>query len=540
MRGETLGGICALALSTSVAAQPFLEVPYLTTQSPQVFRDLFARSRCGTVRMVMLGDSQETSPGGAGAVYVPRLQYEFWSRIGNAPESPWMQLGISTGGGTPWADWLWRGGNNLGGVTESRLDATAVPPGLSPAKTSTTNGGNVNANQVYGNMLMLQHDCAHVSPAAALSSFAPFFDMLDPIYLDVLAATNPSSGEVRVRVTPSPTSQIGFYHPTTTMYDSSMGLESATPGLRTQRFGPLPMGSGTYMQVELSGTDPSKFTDLVSARFVNGADPKGWAITSLSRGGYKALDIEYFHDGCGPMIAALDPAAAVLSYGANDASGYTPPPDSGRITPARYRADLESLIAFLRMHVRADLPVILVSDPARTDLPDAEASACLDAQPGIHRDIALSDPLVCALNSRRLTHEAGWTPANAAPYLTDGVHYSPIGARLKAQVEAAALFGAFFPPLADCNTNGIDDACDIASGTSHDLNADGVPDECACDPDVNCDLALNGIDVEVQERAIGGDVTDYCFPDPDYNRDFALNGLDVAAVEEGVGGGDCP
>jgi len=31
----------------------------------------------------------------------------------------------------------------------------------------------------------------------------------------------------------------------------------------------------------------------------------------------------------------------------------------------------------------------------------------------------------------------------------------------------------------DCNGNGIDDAADIASGTSSDANLDGVPDECA-------------------------------------------------------------
>lgn len=33
-------------------------------------------------------------------------------------------------------------------------------------------------------------------------------------------------------------------------------------------------------------------------------------------------------------------------------------------------------------------------------------------------------------------------------------------------------------PITDCNGNGIDDAQDIASGTSDDVNADGIPDEC--------------------------------------------------------------
>jgi glucose/arabinose dehydrogenase len=32
--------------------------------------------------------------------------------------------------------------------------------------------------------------------------------------------------------------------------------------------------------------------------------------------------------------------------------------------------------------------------------------------------------------------------------------------------------------ITDCNMNGVHDSCDIASGTSQDVNADGIPDEC--------------------------------------------------------------
>lgn len=67
-----------------------------------------------------------------------------------------------------------------------------------------------------------------------------------------------------------------------------------------------------------------------------------------------------------------------------------------------------------------------------------------------------------------------------------------------------------------------------------------TPPPAGCDGDVNCDLALNGLDVEVQELAIGGDMTDFCQSNPDFNGDFALNGLDVEAVEQVVGGGPCP
>ncbi len=47
---------------------------------------------------------------------------------------------------------------------------------------------------------------------------------------------------------------------------------------------------------------------------------------------------------------------------------------------------------------------------------------------------------------------------------------------------------AFAPPPTDCNGNGIDDATDIASGTSYDDNENVVPDECEkLAGDLNCD-----------------------------------------------------
>jgi hypothetical protein len=38
--------------------------------------------------------------------------------------------------------------------------------------------------------------------------------------------------------------------------------------------------------------------------------------------------------------------------------------------------------------------------------------------------------------------------------------------------------GTVFLPTADCNSNGVPDGCDIASGTSTDFNNNGIPDEC--------------------------------------------------------------
>uniref|UniRef100_UPI00322020C5 hypothetical protein n=1 Tax=Thermogutta sp. TaxID=1962930 RepID=UPI00322020C5 len=56
-----------------------------------------------------------------------------------------------------------------------------------------------------------------------------------------------------------------------------------------------------------------------------------------------------------------------------------------------------------------------------------------------------------------------------SPYVDTVCPGSMVQASLRYLVDSPAL---------DCNTNGVPDECDIASGTSQDCNANGVPDEC--------------------------------------------------------------
>ena len=67
----------------------------------------------------------------------------------------------------------------------------------------------------------------------------------------------------------------------------------------------------------------------------------------------------------------------------------------------------------------------------------------------------------------------------------------------------------------DCNGNGIDDAVDIAGGTSGDCNANGIPDE--------CDIAAG-----VLEDANGNGVPDLCDCPVDLTGDGVLDFFDVA------------
>ncbi|MBX3358707.1 MAG: PQQ-dependent sugar dehydrogenase [Phycisphaeraceae bacterium] len=51
------------------------------------------------------------------------------------------------------------------------------------------------------------------------------------------------------------------------------------------------------------------------------------------------------------------------------------------------------------------------------------------------------------------------------------------------------------PNPADCNGNGVSNRCDIAAGTSLDVNQDGIPDECHCPADWDGDGVVAPADV---------------------------------------------
>ena len=88
-----------------------------------------------------------------------------------------------------------------------------------------------------------------------------------------------------------------------------------------------------------------------------------------------------------------------------------------------------------------------------------------------------------------------------------GLGLSDPGYRIELDYDLDGEIDASDQDAADCNANAVGDACDIAAGTSTDLNANGVPDECD-------DCNANGVP-DVLDIAAGtsGDC------DGDYNPD---------------------
>jgi lysophospholipase L1-like esterase len=522
----------AMALAAAAFAahgQDFLTVPAVYTHSPGVFEGMFERARCGTVRAILFGDSQETCPGGAGALYIPRLQYEFWSRYGNAPETPLAPMYASYGTPPVAADWLLRVANPPGGVQPSRLVPEFLPPGFTACATTTIDGSNV-GGQWYPQAVLVQHDGIDLPAATLLAGVERYFDAGRGVYIDVVAATNASSGEVRVQVLTAPSRTPNFAALPYADVQTSMGLESPVAGIRSVRLGPFPAPGPGYVQVSVSGTDPGKFTDIVGVRVVSAASPRGWGMTSFSQGGYGAHHLTALHGQCGPVLAAVAPDVCFLAYGANDAGNW--------VSPQGYRAALAADIAFIRSHTRGDLPVIVLGDPYRSDLADGR-QANHDLYPRAAMELAEADPLVCAVNSRRLTHEAGWTPG-ALVYLSDNVHYSALGAHVKARVEAEALFDAFLwtPP---CRVSIREVPCDSRTVCERHAGLP-VPTEdglrAPCDLDFNLDGNTDQDDLALFVALLAGGPNPNGI-DPDLNGDGNADQDDLAWLVSALAGGGC-
>ncbi|HIA26847.1 MAG TPA: choice-of-anchor B family protein [Planctomycetes bacterium] len=97
----------------------------------------------------------------------------------------------------------------------------------------------------------------------------------------------------------------------------------------------------------------------------------------------------------------------------------------------------------------------------------------------------------------------------------------------------------------DCNGNGVDDAEDIASGTSEDLNGDGIPDECQCTRfvrgEINGDGSLDISDaVSLLVYLFAGGPAPVPTEAGDVNGDGSIDVADVIYLLDFLFGGGSP
>jgi hypothetical protein len=434
--------LSALAQQTSFPA--FSQIDYFFAQNPQVFQNLWQQAQTRTVRIAVLGDSQETSPGGHGSVYIPRLNYEMWKHFGNVPETP-LEGCTFYGSGSPWADWLLTGSCASPGPSASRLAANQILPNMSPGAFSTLNGGiNINGED-FGQLTLLQQNALDVDPGADIPSDVDYFNTSGTVKAEIFAATNASSGEIAYYAQPYTAGLPSYYAPTTLSGTLTLGLRSSTFAVTSGATPPLPYNGNPYMALQIAGTDNQQLTDILGLRYFNETFPQGVIIDTYSEGGYQTSSFLANNGDAGAIFQALDFQAVILHYGANDIGAG--------LSAQQFQSEQEALISLVRSWVQnPDFPVILIADVYRTGLTDSLQSQ-FDQYVGAQLTIAQADPNVMVINSRRLMDGLGWnaTSGQSATFLVDGLHYTAYGGQVLASSEVAALMGEIL--VTDCTTD---------------------------------------------------------------------------------------
>jgi hypothetical protein len=281
---------------------------------------------------------------------------------------------------------------------------------------------------------MLQQDAIDVDPGAGIPTDRSYFNTSGVVKARIFAATNPSSGEVAYQARPNATHTPSYSVPVTTTGTLNLGLESTTFTVKSGETSALDFGGKRYLALELFGTSDSQLTDIVGLRFFNETHPQGVVIDTFSLGGYSASWFLRDQTDAGAMFRALGFHAAVIHYGANT---------NGPSGPEQFKADIAQLISRVRAWAGdPEFPVILIADVYQSRL-TPEQLVDNDQYVGAQVAIAQLDSNVLVINARRLTADLGWNPTSgqADQFLEDGVHYTPLGAKVLASAVVAAMMG---------------------------------------------------------------------------------------------------
>lgn len=433
-----LPALAALALQWPLMAgaqqtlPSFRDVDFFYSQQPQRFQDLWRTAQSQTIRIAVLGDSQETSPNSRGFQYLPLLNFEMWQRFGNVPETP--VAGCFFYGTTPPANWLLAGACSTPGPAATRLAATQILPNARPRAFSTLNSSTNITGGSRGQLTMLQHDAIDVDPSTDIPSNVSYFNTSGTVVARIFAATHASSGEIAYQARPNDLHSPSYSAAVTTTGTLALGLQSPSFAIVSAETGPLDFNGRRYMALEVFGTSDTQLTDVVGLRFVNESNPAGVVIDSFSLGGYTASTFLSAHADAGAMFAAFGFHAAVIHYGANEGDS---------VTAAQFRSNITSVISRVRGWVGdASFPIILIADVYQDRLTTGQMTE-YDRYVGAQLAIAQADPNVMVINARRLTENIGWnaTSGRSSEYLEDGIHYTGLGAKALSSAAVAAMMG---------------------------------------------------------------------------------------------------
>ena len=520
--------------STSIAQNwaSYTEVPLVTAVDPEFFKSLFEGSSKSIVRMVVLGDSQETFPADWGRTYIAHWNALMGKQFGPCSETHLLQQA-----------WWWglpawlatTASYDRPDLPAIDIDADEFLPGVS-ARTMTGPADGLNP---FSAVFLPRGQLSVSSELANQEWFVPN----EPIVCDVLVGNRADAGTLSWKNAPT----LGFIPDIWTPI-LQQGTLSGVPPSADERMGwlstpVLDHAPNEQVQILIEGSSDAP-VDLIGLRFRAQNISRGVIVHSCAQGGMKLEDFLLEHSRAGANLRALDPSVVVLHYGANDTT---------QTGIAEWRHSIISVLEWVRLSVGDPLlPVIIVTDPPMKSL---VATSAFHFFPAVAADIAALDPRVIAINLRRGAEEAFLWDQSFNPGLADIVHYQSHGQRSLAYAAVGMLFDSigitmsgceagstwretFFPYGVSCQ---VDFPCReliqsdaqallrpwTLAGDCTDTDLDGWADLCIqpASADITGDGIVNGSDLAIFVAGWGQSASP-----ADITGDGIVNGADLAII----------
>jgi lysophospholipase L1-like esterase len=406
----------------------FASLPYFVAQpyARNKILNSIALGYSGVRRWLLLGDSQETAPGGSGSVYIPTLSRALQPYYGNRVETGWLPQ-TSYGSGSPPALFLSRG--TINGQTPVNIP-TELLPGFSLLAYN---------NAANGTLWMSLPDGSLLNAASPTRQW--YQDVVGNLQFEILCKGSTTGGSEFAWTYRTPATNVpSYFSPSPTASGTSSLSLDADNNFKKQIITVAQDATNRYGQIGLKGASATAI-QICSCR-IRHENAIGISITAASAGGYKVGDVLANHANAGPFASAIGPFdLVVLQFGANDSANS--------VTSAQYKTNVLALIAAMRGWLGVDQTFLIVPDIARTGLTGDQETALEDYNLSA-KEITDTDANVAFLNLRRLTNDRfGWTSAGGS-WLSDSVHLTS-----EAQVRLGELFVTYMMGLSDSDNAAV-------------------------------------------------------------------------------------
>lgn len=404
----------------SFQTQPYI---YGSTTARKRLRKILDDAKSTSVvgqhkKILIVGNSTSTSPGGAGVAWVPYFTLLLASWYGNLPASQLLIAGNASeciGGRSSVSN-----GTTATSVVTALGPTCQIPPSVAIQNFSST---------ALGLSACAYHDCHNIN-RALLPNTSGLFPSTGT-YFEVFAPAKSGFGELAYEIKPTADRALASYYAATTVSGTTaLNLnedpEAGKVKIKKQILGPF-TNTSTYLQIILKAATAA--TDIIGGRWLN-PNPVGVGVDTFSAGGYQCY--HWFghpsdgtasnHKACASFLGQMDFDIVIFLMSTNDAF-------SGGRNAATYKSYLwndmsagqvnRGLVGEIKKafaDAGKNPEIILAQEPYRCrqipggsdDANHTTRLAYFDAY--AEKFVEIADAIDCVyLNTYRATWERGWS-----------------------------------------------------------------------------------------------------------------------------------